>query len=178
MTSNNVDCHNEIMRMRKLLSKDHVPVAYLPLGAPNLYKIPRMVTSAARQGHWVVLDNFHFVQKYLPAIQKFLQQMFKYEQVLQREKEEKEAMRKNALERFAEGLDAPNNPILAKPALPQAPIEAASQAFLKDKIVLEMPELPEFKILSSFRLWIASIASDDIPISWLQECNNIVLEPP
>ena len=41
-----------------------------------------------------------------------------------------------------------------------------------------MPEIPDFKITPAFRLWIASIASDDIPVSWLQDCNNIVLEPP
>ena len=40
-----------------------------------------------------------------------------------------------------------------------------------------MPKIEGFRVQSPFRLWISTTAIDDLPISWLQECNKIVLEP-
>ena len=42
--------------------------------------------------------------------------------------------------------------------------------------VLEMPELEDFRVQGTFRLWIATRADTVLPVSWLQECNKVVLE--
>jgi len=40
-----------------------------------------------------------------------------------------------------------------------------------------MPKIEGFRVQSPFRLWISTKAIDELPISWLQECNKIILEP-
>ena len=54
--------------MRKVLSKDHSVVHYLPLGPRNLDQLPALLTHAAQAGHWVLLDNLQLVEEYVPAI--------------------------------------------------------------------------------------------------------------
>jgi hypothetical protein len=66
--------------MRKLLKKDTTALHQVPLGESTMKKLPGILTHAAQSGHWVLLDNLHLVPKSIPVIQKFLRQMFLFEE--------------------------------------------------------------------------------------------------
>lgn len=42
---------------------------------------------------------------------------------------------------------------------------------------LSMPDIPDFRVQGTFRLWISTQAMEELPLGWLQDCHKIVLEP-
>lgn len=76
VTKDNIDTMSEILAMQQGASERKKPVHFLPLGERNLLRIPTLVTEAAQHGHWVLLDGLHFVHQSIPAIQRFINQMY------------------------------------------------------------------------------------------------------
>ena len=73
-----VDGQEELNRARKVLKKD-IPFIYKALNVRNLKDLPNEIALAAQSGHWVLLDNLDEVMDYVPAIEKFLRQLFDYQ---------------------------------------------------------------------------------------------------
>jgi hypothetical protein len=75
MMDPSMDAHQELLRM-KIETKQSMPLIYKALTVKNITKLPEILTDAAQQGHWVLLDGLHLVIQYVPAIMKLLESMF------------------------------------------------------------------------------------------------------
>ena len=80
MMDSSMDAQQELLRMKiETQQQPHqppVPLIYKALTVKNITKLPEILTDAAQQGHWVLLDGLHLVIQYIPAIMKFLESMF------------------------------------------------------------------------------------------------------
>lgn len=60
IVDSSMDAQQELLRM-KVETKQSMPLTYKALTVKNITKLPEILTDAAQQGHWVLLDGLHLV---------------------------------------------------------------------------------------------------------------------
>lgn len=75
LVDSGINAQQELLRM-KVETKQLMPLTCKALTVKNIKKLPETLTSAAQQGHWVLLDGLHLVLRHVPTIMQFLETMF------------------------------------------------------------------------------------------------------
>jgi hypothetical protein len=107
-----------------------------------------MIIKAAVEGCWLLLENMHLVTDWIPVIQKFMQAMYK-EDLL------------NTFITHNENSDD----------------DSSAHNMLGSGSESKLPSLNGKKIHPNFRLFLSCMPVKEIPVSFLQDCVKIILQP-
>lgn len=156
------DIQSELFRLQKVAVKAQLPIHYVGLNEETLKSLPEILTDAALSGHWVLLEDLHNIPRHINELQNFLVQFFSYREEKDI-REKKLADRKKQLEEEEE-LDDPNQAMRDE-------LERIACADFDTKhegaISLKMPDIDDFFVEKSFRLWISVNHDIKLPLSLL-----------